>query len=166
MNNTTKQALTTISTRTHGEAAIPLETIGTLDGVTTHGEAVTVRLHNGRMEVVTTGKVGQLYIANKPRVTKEAYPKLTVNGKARKNVTYERGAFPSHGPSAPNTAARKIAKATLTDPTITLTTGETITAEGTWTVLAMVKTASSTGVNRRWTVIAKGEHAVVKFVNG
>lgn len=165
MNKNT-QALTTVSTRTHGEDAIPLETIGTLDGITTHGEAVTVRLHNGRMEVVTTGKVGQLYVANKPRVTKEAYPKLVVNGKARKNVSYERGAFPSHGPSAPNTAARKIAKATLVDPTITLTTGETITAEGTWTIMAMVKTASTTGVMRRWTVVAKGEGAVVKFVNG
>lgn len=165
MNNNTQntQALTTISTRTHGEDAIPLATIGTLDGVTAHGEPITLQPRGGRADVIVTGKAGQLYVENKPRATVVAAPRLTVNGKVRKNTSYERGVFQPHG-AAKNTAARKIAKAVLTDPTVTLTTGETVTLEGTWTVWACVKTLK-TGKLLRSTHVLKGEGHVINCIN-
>ena len=163
---TNSKALTTLSTLTHGEAAITLDSLGTLDGVTTHGEAVTVRPNatGTRVDVIVTGAKGQLYVENKPRPTGVTHPKLTVNGKARKNKSYERGAFPSHV-GGKNTAARSIATAKLTDATITMTTGDIVTLEGVWTVMAMVKTLAN-GRLLRSTHVIKGESPVVKFVNG
>lgn len=164
--NAKTKALTTLSTLTHGDGAIPIDSIGTLNGVTTHGEDVVVRPNAKltKVDIIVTGKKGQLYVENKPRPSGVPFPKLTVNGKKRKNVSYERGAFPSHAGGA-NTAARSIATVKLTDPTITMTTGEIVTLPGVWTVMCMVKTLEN-GRMLRTTHVIKGESPVVKFVNG
>ena len=154
--NTTK--LATVSTRTHGDTAIPAERVGTVDGVTTHGRPLTVLVNEKltRASVLAIGKQNQTYIARTPRPTEATTPKLTVNGTVAKVTTYPYGAFPAHG-SAPNTAARTIATRKLTDPTVTLTTGETVTLDGTWWIVAMVKTLTGSGRKLEVTHMVKSD---------
>lgn len=138
--DTSKTQLATISTLTHGEDIFDVDRVGLLDNVTTHGEAVVVYVNEKltRADVLAVGKKGQTYIARTPRPTDVSTPKLTVNGTTAKITSYERGVFPAYK-NAPNVAPRKIATRKLTDPTVTLTSGETITLEGVWHIIAMVK---------------------------
>ena len=154
---TVKTNLATLSTLTHGEDAIPAERVGVLDGVTTHGEPVVVLVNEKltKASVLAVGKKGQTYVARTPRPSEVSHPKLTVNGKARKNTSYERGVFPAYK-NAPNTAARSIATAKLDSPTLTMTDGTTVTLDGTWHVVAMVKTLA-TGRMLRVTHVVKSD---------
>ncbi len=168
-----RKALTTVSTRTHGADAIPMAEVGTLDGITVHGQAVTVWFRNGRIETVRIGKAEQVYVENKPvpeqiGATAENYPGpvVKINGKAKKATRHVAGKF-SGSVEGPNSMPRSITSVNLTDPTITLTTGETVTAEGKFTLLAVVKFDHKTDTGRiyRRTVIAKGHGAEIATLN-
>lgn len=167
---TKRRTMATVSTRTHGEDALPLATIGTLDGITVLGQSVLVRLNEKgtKADVVTIGKQEQVYVANKPRPTDATSgPVVKVNGKARKHQSFKEGAFPA-GPNGPNRMAREITTVKLTDATITLTTGETRTLEGVWYLIACVKHDEKR--NLRHEILRRatksGDVPVVRYING
>lgn len=176
----TKNKLTCATTRTG--ANFDDSELGIIVGVTTHGGA-DVRVKPSfdstgnvtRVQVIVDavdhGKlladgttVHHRYHASTPRPTAAAYPNLTVNGKTRKNVSYEYGAFPAHGAAA-NTAARQIASVKLHDAVLRMHDGTEYTLAGTWTLMAMVKTLTDSGKRLATVHMAAGESLVVKCVN-
>lgn len=169
-STTTRRTMATVSTLTHGEDALPLAEIGTLDGITVLGEAVKLRLNakGNRADVVEIGRKEQVYVANKPRPTSaKSGPVVKVNGKGRKHQSFAEGAFPA-GPNGPNRMAREITTVKLTDATITLSTGESRTLEGVWYLIACVKHDENR--NLRHEIVRKatktGECPVVRYING
>lgn len=180
MSSTKKNKLTCATTRTG--ANFENDQLGIIVGVTTHGGA-PVRVKPSfdgdgnvtRVSVIVDGKkhrdnddgtvrVMHRYHAATPRHTDALYPKLTVNGKTKKNTSYEYGAFPAHGAAA-NTAARLIASVKLADPVLRMHDGTEYTLAGTWTLMAMVKTLTDTGKRLATVHMAAGETLVVDCVN-
>lgn len=172
-SNGDRKALTTVSTKTHGVDAIPMETVGTLDGVTVGGQAVTVRLRGKSVDTVRIGKEGQVYVENKPvpeigSFTADNFPGpvVKIGGKAKKATRHVAGKF-SGSVDGPNSMPRSITAVNLTDATVTLTTGETVTLEGKYTLLAVVKFDHKTDSGRiyRRTVVAKGHGVEIATLN-
>ena len=166
-------ALTTVSTKTHGADAIPMENVGVLDGITVGGLPVTVLVGKTRCETVRIGKDSQVYVENKPVPEQIAAtaanfpgPVVKIDGKTRKATRYAAGAF-SGKVDGPNSMPRSITAVKLTDPTVTLTTGESVTLEGKWTLLAVVKFDHKTESGRiyRRTVVAKGHGVEIATLN-
>lgn len=180
MTKNQKNQLTCATTRTGADFSD--EVLGVIVGVTTHGGA-PVRVKPSfdgagnvtRVSVIVDAKdhgktladgtvVHHRYHASTPRNTDALYPKLTVNGKTKKNTSYEYGAFPAHGAAA-NTAARLIATVKLADPVLRMHDGTEYTLAGTWTLMAMVKTLTDTGKRLATVHMAAGDTLVVNCVN-
>ena len=151
------------SVTTHGGVPIRVLPRFNADGAITAVSVIADGKKHGKVNAKTGEVIFHRYIATTPRATDASYPKLVVNGKTRKNVSYERGAFPAHGTAA-NTAARLIATVKVTDAIVTMGDGTLHTLTGVWTIMAMVKTLEN-GRLLQTVHAAPGEHLVVNCVN-
>lgn len=171
--------LTTTSTRYDADA-IPVNETGVLDGITVNGEPVRVWYHvdkNGKnvrsVDVIHTGNDGQIYVENKPKpiagnatMANYSAPRLVVNGKTKNSVKYNAGHF-SDSVNGPNSMPRKIATAKIENATIKTGKNKSITLDGTWTIIAMVKYDHKRNDGRTyWRILVKrGSDVTVKTVN-
>lgn len=151
------------SVTSHGGVPIRILPRYNADGDVTGASVIADGKKHGKVNAKTGEVIFHRYIATTPRATDASYPKLVVNGKTRKNVSYERGAFPAHGAAA-NTAARQIATVRITDAIITMGDGTHVTLKGVWTVMAMVKTLEN-GRLLQTVHVAPGETLTVNCVN-
>ncbi len=172
-------ALSTTSTRYDADA-IPANEIGILDGITVNGKPVEVWYHTDQktgnvrsVDVIHTGNAGQKYVENKPKpeagnatITNYGGPAIQVNGKTKNSVKYDAGHF-SDSVNGPNSMPRKIATVKLTNATITGARKKTITLDGEWTIIAMVKYDHKRNDGRvyRRILVKRGADVSVKTVN-
>lgn len=179
-NNNNGNALSTVSTRKNADA-IPVNETGVLDGITMNGEPVRVWYHvdektgNVRsVDVLHSGNAGQIYVENKPKpvagnATSEKFdgPRIAVNGKTRPSVNHAAGKF-SDSVNGPNSMPRKITMVVVENATITTAKKKTITLDGTWTIIGMVKYDHKRNDGRTYhrILVKRGKNIVVKTVNG
>lgn len=174
-----KQSLATTSTKVDADA-IPVNETGVLDGITVNGEPIRVWYHRDQksgnvrsVDVIHSGNDGQIYVENKPKplagnatMANYSAPKMVVNGKTVNSKKYDAGHF-SDSVNGPNSMPRKIAMAKLTNATITGPRKKSITLDGEWTIIAMVKYDHKRNDGRTyWRILVKRGHDVtVKTVN-